>query len=354
MKTSEKPNVAIILASNLYNAPYVRYYTEILDRLDIPYDVISWNRLGVEETAVQALTLKESKSRPGRIIDYLRYRRFVKEKLANGNYDKVVVFTIFNTLLLLPFLKARYRYNFVFDIRDYSVALKCFRTRFTAAIQNAALVVISSHGFKRWLPKDHEYVIRHNTNEFEPFEMQASIKGQTQSRILTIGSLRDPEANKKLIQELADLPDYEMSFVGSGPTELILKQYVARQGIQNVSFQGRYKKQDEPKHLQGTSFINILTHEDINSMTLMSNRFYLSAVYGIPMIVNSGTEQAKWAERYNLGVVIDKKSGIKEQIIQYLRTFDRETFDAGRRAYLHTVQQDTEVFEARFKTFLEQ
>ena len=70
-------------------------------------------------------------------------------------------------------------------------------------------------------------------------------------------------------------------------------------------------------------------------------------------MVDSGNEQAKLVEKYNLGVVIDKKSGIKDQIVRYLKAFDSEAFDAGRKAYLKIVQQDVEDFETEFKTFLE-
>lgn len=353
IKLIAKPRVAIIIASNLYMAPYVNYYTEILDQNDIPYDVISWNRLGVEEAGAQALTLKESKSRFGRIFEYFRYRRFVKSKLENVKYDKVVVFTIFNTLLLFPYLKEKYRHNYVFDIRDYSVALKYVRKRFTEAIQNAALVVISSNGYKQWLPQRIPYLIRHNTNVRDPQPMKAAIKDKGRYKILTIGAIGYYEANRAMIESLADDPMFEVEFVGSGYAEQGLKDFVFSRGIANVSFLGRYAKADEPKFLEGAALISILINDTINSVTCMSNRFYLSLVYGIPMMVDENTEQARWVEKYNLGVVIDHKLSIKEQILQYIHAFDHESFDAGRRTCLQLIQRDIQVFEAEFKEYLE-
>jgi len=272
--------------------------------------------------------------------------------LVEVHYDKVVVFTIVNALMLLGFLKARYKNNYVFDIRDSSVALKYFRARLSAAIKNAALVVISSAGFKHWLPKDSTYVIRHNTNIFRPLDTLVKIEGQTKYKILTIGTITYYDANKAMIEQLANLPMFELEFVGSGYAEQLLKDFVKNNGIKNVKFQGRYAKEDEPKFLNGTALISILMDDSINSMTLMSNRFYLSAVYGIPMMVDENTEQARWVRKYNLGVVIDRKSDIKEQIVQYLPTFNLEKFDAGRKACLQIVQEDIEEFEAKFKAFL--
>ncbi len=354
MKPNEKQRVAIIIMCNLYAAPYVRYYTNILEQLGIPYDIISWNRSGIEETGVLAFNLEEHKSRFFRILDYIRYRNFVKSKLAEGTYDKVIISTIFIMLLIFPFLKSKYKNNYVFDIRDYCIMLKLryFRAKFDAAIRNAALVVISSDGFKQWLPKDIPYLIGHNTATARPLDTLAEIKGKTTYKILTIGFLRHFKADRALTEALADDPAFELEFVGAGNHEQMLRDFVASRNITNVRLQGRYAKQDEPKYLEGVSLMNLLRNKNINTITLMTNRFYLSLSYGVPMMVYENTEQARWVEKYNLGVVIDKKSSIKEQIIRYLRAFDSEQFNTGRNACLQRVEQDIQAFEAGVKGYL--
>jgi hypothetical protein len=343
--------IALVLASNLYMSPYVRYYTEILDKMGVSYDIVSWNRFGVEEADVQAFNLRSrlDKNIVGKMIDSFRYCRFVKSRLRQGAYDKLVVFTLQNALMLCPFLKKRYAHNYIVDIRDYSVAQKFFRHRLPGTIQNAAMTVISSSGYKAWLPQASHYVIGHNTSAFRPLEMRARIEGQTTYKILTIGAIGYYDANRAMIEHLADSPMFELEFVGSGLAEQVLKDFVASHKIKNVSFRGRYAKQDEPRFLEGVTLISILMDDSINSMTLMSNRFYLSLIYGIPMMVDSGTEQARWVEKYDLGVVIDKRYGIKEQIVRYLRAFDRERFDAGRKASLQIVLQDVDEFESKLK-----
>jgi hypothetical protein len=350
----KKMRLALILASNLYMSPYVRYYTEILDKCGVPYDIIAWNRFGVAEAGVQAFNLKSSlhKSVLGKLIDYFRYRCFVKSKLTEGNYDKVVVFTIVNALMLFPFLKKRYKHRFIVDIRDYVAAAKYVPSRLSAAIQNAALVVISSAGYKQWLPKDNAYLIRHNTQIFRTVESRVRIEGQSKYKILTIGAIGYYDANRRLIESLADSPMFELEFVGSGYAEQSLKDFAASRGIKNVCFLGRYAKEDEPKYLRDAALISILIDDSINSITCMSNRFYLSLVYGIPMMVDSNTEQARWVEKYNLGVIIDKNQNIKQQIVQYLQMFDSQAFNAGRKACLQIVQRDIVEFESKFKTFL--
>jgi hypothetical protein len=346
--------IALVLASNLYMSPYVCYYADILDRAGASYDIISWNRFGVDEPGVHAFDLRSrlDKNVVGKMADSFRYCRFVKSRLRQGTYDKLVVFTLQNALMLCPFLKKRYARNYIVDIRDYSVAQRFFGHRLPGTIQNAAMTVISSGGYKAWLPQADNYVIRHNTSAFMPLEMQAGIEGRTTYKILTIGAIGYYDANRAMIESLADDPMFELEFVGSGRDEQKLKDFVTSHKIRNVNFQGRYAKQDEPMFLKGAALISILIDESLNSITCMSNRFYLSVVYGIPMIVDDNTEQARWVRQYNLGVVIDKASGIKEQIVRYLQAFDREKFDAGRKASLKIVQQDVEEFEGRFKEFL--
>ena len=346
--------IALIISSNLYVSPYALHYTEILKKLGVQYDIISWNRLGTEEIGVVAFNLicSDSNNLFSKLTAYFRYRSFVKAKLREGNYDKVVVFTTVNTLMLFPFLKKRYKNNYVFDIRDHSVVLKLFRHRFSAAIKNSALTVISSAGFKRWLPKAKRYVIGHNTHISRPLDTLCKIEGQDVYKIITIGSLRDYQSNRILIEQLKNSPAFKLEYVGSGPAGPLLEDHVKSNGINNVNFFGRYLKEDEPKRLQGASLINILTDEDINSMTLMSNRFYLSLIYGVPMIVNDHSEQARLAKKYNLGVVIDRSLNIRKQIVQYLQTFDSESFNVGRKACLEIVQKDTNEFQSKFKEYV--
>jgi hypothetical protein len=310
--------------------------------------------LGIEEKGVISFDLASDlqKSRFSKVIDYVRYNKFIKEKLIAANYDRVVVFTIANAIMLFGFLKERFRNNYVFDIRDYSILAKYFPARFSAAIQNAGLTVISSPGFRVWLPENRTYIIRHNTNSTSPCDVNVLKNEQTKYRILTIGSLTYYDVNREVIRQLADSPCFDLEFVGSGTAEPLLKDFVQKKRIKNVTFYGRYAKEDEPKFLKGVSLINVLMDESLNSMTLLSNRFYLSILYNVPMLVNKGSEQARWVQEYGLGVAIDKQRDISEQITGYLKNFDRDAFNIGRMKCLEIVREDVIEFEAKFKEFL--
>lgn len=348
--------VALVLSGNQFDSPYIQYYTKILEQYSIPYDIIFWDRLGVGEVGSHVFNLKTSVQKGVfcKIAGFIRYRKFVKSKLIEGDYDKVVVFTVSNTLMLSSFLKARYKNKYVFDIRDYSVILKCFcfRSRFFETLKNSAFVVISSAGFRQWLPKGIEYIIGHNTSIAKPLDMLARIEGEKRYKILTIGSLSNYQANRVLVDQLGNSQIFDLDYVGSGPAESSLKEYVINGGIKNVKLFGRYLKEDEPKYLRGVALISILIDENVNSLTCMANRFYLSLVYGIPMIVNDHSEQARLVELYNLGVVIKKDLDIKTQIVQYLQAFDCNSFDIGRRNCLGMIQKDMDEFEAKFKRYV--
>lgn len=346
--------IALILASNLSASPYVRYYIDVLDRVGVTYDIITWDRFGLDEPGVQAFNLKSrlDKGTVGKMLDSVRYCRFVKSRLLAANYDRLVVFTLQNALMLCPFLERCYSGRYTIDIRDYSVIKKLLGFRLPRAICHSAMTVISSHGYKSWLPQAGSYCVSHNTAICEPRESLARIEGQPRYKILTIGAIGYYEANRALIEGLADVPDFELEFVGSGIAEQPLKDFVSGRNIRNVAFKGRYAKEDEPRLLEGAAMMGILIDSSLNSRTCMSNRFYLSVVYGIPMIVDADTEQTKWVEQYGLGVVIDKSLCLREQLSKYLRTFDREKFDNGRKACLQVIENENRQFVAGFEAFI--
>lgn len=346
--------VGLILSTNLFMSPYVRYYTRILEACGVEFDILCWNRHSVDEPGVMSLDLPSSLHRGivGKVMDYIRYWQFVRRRLLAGQYDKVVVFTVANGLLFAGLLQRHFAGRYAVDIRDYFAGVRYFPARWRRTVRGAALAVISSGGFRAWLPDGAAYTMGHNMAAVEPLAPAADIAGQTRYRILTLGAIGYFDANRAMIDALAGDGRFEMEFVGTGYASQMLREYAAGRGVGNVRFGGRYDKADEPALLAGASLLGILIDDSVNSKTCMANRFYLSVVYGVPMMVDSGTEQARWVEQYNLGVIIDKQSDIRQQILCYLQAYDADKFDAGRKACLEVIRQDNAEFESKLKKFL--
>lgn len=102
----------------------------------------------------------------------------------------------------------------------------------------------------------------------------------------------------------------------------MLEKICFKSGVRNVIFTGRYKKENEEKIVCQCDIINNFTNRDINSDTLLSNRFYLSATLRKPMIVRDGTYQAEIAKKFGLACIIKENDNIVEKICNYKRNID--------------------------------
>jgi hypothetical protein len=346
--------IALLISGNILKAPYIEGYIRILKNENIEFNIISWNRLNLdEESSIQFnLNAGEGKAYFGRLYGYIRYISFVKLQLKKNNFDKVIVFTIPMGFFLISYLTKNYNDKYIFDIRDRSILGNIFKRRLSKIIYNSFFTVISSRGFLSWLPKKTNYIISHNCplpiqymNSFHSFSKEGCI-------ITTIGTIRDYETNSRIISDLSNSNFYKLKFIGSGPSLGPLQKIVNIGNIKNVEFTGLYKKEEELNLIAGSHFINLLINLTENSKTCMGNRMYLSALTGIPLLVNAKTYQATIVEAYDLGCIINFDNNWINQVELYIQSFDLVKFNKGRQKFLSSVVVDNNEFVLKLKSFL--
>jgi hypothetical protein len=346
--------VALILASNTSYAPYMYHYIKMLKEQNIDYDIIIWNKDNVFEEHCISYNMSAdlNKSRLFRIKNYFGYSKFVQDVLKNGEYKKVIVFTIFLGILLYPYLKKKFQKLYFFDIRDYSPILIFLPWIVSLVINNSYNTTISSPGFLKWLPKSNKYLLSHNYRFNNAHINNKNVNLGLKNTILTIGYLRDFEMNKSLIQSFQNNDKFLLKFVGNGLAYQPLVDFVRKSNITNVVFTGAYEKKNEFDYLNGVRLMNILLSDDINSNTLMTNRFYLAVSNGIPVIVNNNSTQGEYVNKYNLGININNKEVISKTVKTYLDNFDNEEFLKGSADFIIDICLDQEKFEMSFKKFI--
>lgn len=352
-------SILLILGAMPEDSPYINYYTNILDRMDISYDICAWNRYRnnyIKRNNLYVFTTKGRNSAIKKVFGYLNYRKYILKHVRNHAYDHVVVFTITSAFFLNRLLTINFKHKYIFDIRDYSSLL---RFRYVKKVLKNILSmsyanVISSPGFRYWLPHDFKYTISHNvavdnlsytdTNNICPSE---------KIKILTIGALRDSKSNIELIKSLGDNSHFFLQFTGRGSATPIIQEYINLHKLNNAIVTGQYNKADEGAIVKEFDMINILLPHNMVSDYLMSNRFYLSVVYGKPMIVNNNCTQAYFVKKYNLGVIIDNKDDIAKIIKEYWNYFDVLKYNKGRADFLNIIKNDERKFKMMLENFIE-
>ena len=324
---------AIVILGNSWVCPYVNTYKSIFERLGCPYDVILWDRDGCDDSApVRYSSDKANLANPVvKAWHYLRYADFIKKRVRENGYDRLVVSGPHLAILLSGILCREYKGRYIIDYRDISVEQHLLLGGiYSKVLAGSFCNVISSPGFKAHLPSGYEYLVSHN---FNADAAVASFKGNPAMKsiaapidILTIGYIRNYSSNVKLIESLGGDSRYRLRFVGRGDAAAALQDFAVSLAAGNVEFNGFYEKNDEASFVAKCDFINIFFPDDVAHRSIMSNRFYLALIHKKPVIVTAGSVQASLVKEYGLGIITVDCRNLDAQIMEFLSGFDYARF----------------------------
>jgi hypothetical protein len=328
-----------------------------LDKSHVPYEIISWSRDGqVENNCIQFVDPNRHHGTLGKYLSYLRFASFVKDRVKVAGYEKLIVFSPQLAIFIADFLKKNYLGRYIFDYRDLSIEQKfLFRRPFEKVLANSAANVISSPGFKKYLPKGFDYIVSHNFNvdiAKKAIEENSFPFCNEDIPILTIGALRK-DMNIEVIDALGNVPGFSLSFVGKGGASECLEKYTMEKGFTNITFTGYYKKEEEAEIYKNHAFVNIIYPLIPSHITALSNRFYNSLIYKRPMIVTSDTIQGEYAKQYEVGLVIDSCDNLNEKIIEYKNIFDFKSYSNNCNRLFRVLLDDNMRCEDVIKRFAE-
>lgn len=328
--------------------PYVNNYEEMIKKhssSNIEITIINWDRQHIENVSENTYRNSTSTIKKN-FFQYINYSKFVKEKIKNKKYDLIIIFGLQMLFFLKDLVKNSKDNNFILDIRDKNKIV--YFMNLNKIFEFINQVVISSEAYKEWLPS-RNYLINHNTklginNEFKILKKNEKDLNFDVIKILALGSLRDFNANNKLIESLEDDKKYQIHYYGDGP--VIEKIRNVSTGFHNIFLFSRYEKKDEKKLARDASFINVLRYADSeNNRTALPNRLYLAAELGIPLLCYEGTYLSKVIETYKLGLVLNENKDFKTQIEEYINSFDVKEFNKNREKFLLKISIDNNDFK---------
>ena len=351
--------VGLIISANIWFCPYLHIYTKILDKKHINYDIVSWDRKGMDGKQGMQFHSSLQRNRIEKFISFLLYTRFIKKVIRKENYDKLIIFGPKLGVFLSGLLKRKFNKRYIFDYRDLSIEQnRIFNSKFVETLTNAAAIIISSPGFKKYLPKGFNYVISHNFDIDKVISSHQIHSNSTDTmlkekiKVLTIGGIRDYVSNEEVIRALANNEKFELYFVGKGQESDNLKKYVEAHNIKNVFFHGYYKKEDEANFIKDADFINIYYPKVKTHETALSNRFYNALIFNKPMLVTANSIQGDYVERYDLGLSVDDCVDLDKKIIDYLSSEHIRHIQENSLYLLDLFVKDYHVFEKIVLNFL--
>ena len=262
--------IVLICPSNMIYMSYVSNYKNILNRNNVNYSVINWDRFQIENINREYKYRDKKIGHQRNYFDYLKYKHFIMKILNEKKYEKLIVFGLQLSHFLKKYLIKIYEGKYVIDIRDYNKVLKYSNPK--KLIACSSFTVIPSPGYKKWLPESNKYVINHNT-QMESLEKLRDIDIKTDKQeinISNVGAIRDSKVNIELIKALSNNESINIYYHGEGIANRDINNYIKRNKIKNVFLTGRYNKENEEALYMKSNLMNVLRqNKGINDSTAL-------------------------------------------------------------------------------------
>ena len=356
-----KKDCLIVTMFSKTETSYRWHYIRALEEKNKLYDIVFFDRYLTDQSdSDNEFVFKKycptGGSKIKKIGTMLEYAAYVRRLLKTNQYRSVIVLTTVPAVFLYDVLIRRFKEKYILDIRDYTyehVAL--YRKMVGKLIEHSFMTVISSKGFKRFLPDRYSYVVTHNIPDLTRVKSTSGKTGHKPIQIGFVGSIRYFEENKKIIRDFMDDPQFSLHYYGTMTNDCDLQEYCKTLGCRTVFFHGRFDNSEKEKIYSQIDIINSIYGDfGLETSTAVPNRFYDAALYHCPIIVSKGTYLAELVEEYKLGFAVDVfHEDIHKKLTEYLSSFDKEVFDYGCSRLLADVKEDMNTFNHRIFEFIE-
>ncbi|PKE48973.1 hypothetical protein CW677_02150 [Macrococcoides caseolyticum] len=335
-------SILLLSLADVKQTPYYKKYTK---SMNLKPDIILIGSITNEKEEFGNIWSVQKKG--NRITQIINFRKTLKKILDENKYKLIIILhsqisVICNDILL------KNNISIILDIRDYIFEDNKVYSYFqNKIIKKSEMVVISSPGFKNFLPKG-KYYICHNT--FENYKEYTKIKHNKKDENIIIGQIgyiRFIDINKKLINSFENDRRFILKFIGKGSLDL------KKKNVSNLYLKDEFNAEDTLKFYKDLDFINnYYGYGKKNLKYALSNKLYIAALLNIPIIVSPNTYMEKYVNKYNLGLSIDIEADInlqKDKIYEYYKNLDFEDLKYSCQKML----KDVEIQNHEFKVNIE-
>lgn len=216
--------ICFVSMDNLNRVPYIQTYIKWINQ---PFDVVYWDRSGVNESVGEACAYRFEKhiktsgdggQKLQKLIGYWGFRSFAKKILLANNYELVFALTGNCAVLISDLLLSKYRRRYIIDIRDYwHEDFVPYHRREQRLIKESAQAVISSPAYAEFLC-EYDYAVMHNDQILDPGivrEFREKSDCSDPFVISCVGAMKNLEYDKKVIDYFANDDRFLLKFVST-------------------------------------------------------------------------------------------------------------------------------------------
>lgn len=318
--------VLLIAAENIYLTPYLGLYTNLLEKNDVDWDVIYWdkNKNEIIDDKRYIRFAINWRNKLDKLDGYIKFRKEIVKLMNSGKYGLYIPLSPIGNLLIWRRLSVHNKGKYIVDIRDYSYErFAIVRYIEKRLVKNSCLNVISSEGFKSFLPSA-EYEVMHNLPKLDctPYKQLENRKRKVYN-ISYIGLIRFMEQNKKIIAFFKDDERFQLNFIGTNAE--YLSAYCKENEVKNVSLIGTFDPGETLNYYVDTDLIMNLygNHTPLLDYAL-SNKLYYSAILYKPILVCEDTYMEKISGEYGFGFTLPMKDAKeRDELYAYMQQLDR-------------------------------
>ncbi len=349
--------IAIVGFHNLHLMQFLYKYTEILDRHNVEYDVLYWERDEVQyPIKFKGTPIKYSYITSNytpkwkKVLGFLKCSHFFINQIKKNKYEKIILLTTQTAIALSPLVLARYREKFVFDFRDLTMEkLPPYKAVEMQLIKNAAFVSISSPGFIDFLSSEGDYVLSHNCKNLTV--NKKDISKDAPIKITFWGMVRQEAFQKRICDKFGNDDRFVISYHGEGCTEQ-LAEYCQEKGYNNVCFTGRYYPEDIERFVVDTDILLNLYENEGKQEHALTVKLYDGVRYQLPMLVAKDSFMEQYLKDYHFAMAIDLEHANLDEIIEWYSQLREDVLNLEFKHFSEQIILDDEIFESKLMKFV--
>ncbi|VBB39415.1 conserved hypothetical protein [uncultured Spirochaetota bacterium] len=348
--------ITLIFCGDLRYCPYLKRYTERLEKANVDYEVLFWNRAGLSLDVPPNYhyydrSSAESLGKIKKIKDFFGFKVWVFKHLEISKPHGLIMLSTLTGILLYEKTK---KIPYVFDIRDYSYEnIGVFKELEERIIRLSSFTCISSKGFKAFLP-EYPYIIAHNFNRSEIPEVREFKKKNYPLKIVWNGTVRFFEYQKNYIDLFKNDDRFLLIYHGTGLELEQYKAYCVSKQVKNVIFTGAYDNSNKKKLLIDAAILNNCYggRSGDELKYAISNRFYDGIVNCIPQIVEPSGYKASVSENNHIGIALGPTQDAPDRLFTYYDAIDENEFVYSCSKLLTEIIEEDDLYIAEIDKFI--